>query len=63
MKSSLVFFLKKKKEKEDFPGGPVVKTPRSQCRGHGFNPWWGKIPHAMWCGQKKKKEKASIPET
>ena len=27
---------------EDFPCGPVVKTPRSQCRGHGFDPWSGK---------------------
>ena len=25
----------------DFPGGPVVKTPRSQCREPGFNPWSG----------------------
>ena len=25
----------------DFPGGPVVKTPHSQCRGHGFHPWSG----------------------
>ena len=25
----------------DFPGGAVVKTPRSQCRGPGFNPWSG----------------------
>ena len=23
----------------DFPGGAVVKTPRSQCRGPGFDPW------------------------
>ena len=22
----------------DFPGGPVVKTPRFHCKGHGFNP-------------------------
>ena len=22
----------------DFPGGPVVKTLSSQCRGHRFNP-------------------------
>ena len=22
----------------DFPGGPVVKTPNSQCRGPGFDP-------------------------
>ena len=25
----------------DFPGGPVAKTPHSQCRGPGFNPWSG----------------------
>ena len=31
----------------DFPGGPVAKTPRSQCRGPGFDPWSGnKILHA-----------------
>ena len=23
----------------DFPGGPVVKTLCSQCRGHSFDPW------------------------
>ena len=25
----------------DFPCGPVVKTLLFQCRGRGFNPWWG----------------------
>ena len=25
----------------DFPGGAVVKTPHSQCRGPRFNPWSG----------------------
>ena len=25
----------------DFPGSPVAKTPRFQCRGHGFDPWSG----------------------
>ena len=25
----------------DFPGGPVVETPCSQCRGHEFHPWSG----------------------
>ena len=31
----------------DFPGGPVVKTPYSQCKGSGFDPWSGNyIPHA-----------------
>ena len=28
---------------------------RFHCRGHGFYSWSGKILHAMWCGQKKKK--------
>ena len=23
----------------DLPGGPVAKTPYSQCRGPEFNPW------------------------
>ena len=33
---------------EDFPGGPVAKTPSSQCWGSGFDPWSeNKIPHAM----------------
>ena len=26
----------------DFPGGPVAKTPHSQYRGLGFDPWSGK---------------------
>ena len=43
----------KKMKALDFPGGPVVKTPSSQCRGHGFDPWSGKIPHATWSSQKK----------
>ena len=25
----------------DFPGGPVLKTPHFQCRGHRFHPWSG----------------------
>ena len=28
-------------EKRDFPGGPVAKTPLSQCRGPGFDPLSG----------------------
>ena len=27
--------------RRDFPGGPVVKTLRFQCRGHMFDPWSG----------------------
>ena len=30
-----------------FPGGPIAKTPCSQCRGPGFDPYSGKeFPHA-----------------
>ena len=42
-----------------FPGGAVVKNPPAglpwwrsawestcQCRGHGFDPWSGRNPHA-----------------
>ena len=29
-----------------FPGGAVVENLPAQCRGHGFEPWSGKIPHA-----------------
>ena len=37
----------------EFPGGPVVRTLRpGSIPGQG-----NKIPHAAWCGQKKKKEK------
>ena len=44
--------LKKPVGGRDFPGGPVGKTPCSQCRGPGFYPWLGnhmlqlKSPHA-----------------
>ena len=30
-----------KSETRDFPGGPVVKTLFSQCRGHGLDAWSG----------------------
>ena len=31
----------------DLPGGPVVKTPYSQCKSSGFDPWSGNyMPHA-----------------
>ena len=36
-----------KKNRKDFPGGPVAKTPCSQYRGPRFNSWSGNwIPHA-----------------
>ena len=28
-------------EKRDSSSGPMAKTPRSQCRDPGFNPWTG----------------------
>ena len=31
----------KNKYNGDFPGNPVVKTPRFQCKGCGFDPWSG----------------------
>jgi len=38
---------RQEKPMRDFPGGPVAKTPNSQRRGLGFDPWSGnKIPHA-----------------
>ena len=33
--------MKDQKLERDFPGGPVVKTLCSQCRGQGFDPWPG----------------------
>ena len=30
----------------DFPGGPEVESI-CQCKGAGFDPWSGEIPHAM----------------
>ena len=40
----------------DFPGSPVVKTPRFHAGGAGSIPGQGtKISYATWCGKKKKK--------
>ena len=42
-------------DNREFSGGPMVKTPCFQHRGHGFNPYLGpKIPHATWPKSKKK---------
>ena len=39
--------LDHKTTKRDFPGGAVVKNPPANAgRGHGFEPWSGKIPQA-----------------
>ena len=41
---------------QDFPGGWMIKTPPSQCTGHGFDSCSGKIQNAM---VKKKKKQLS----
>ena len=33
--------LKKNQTTCEFPGGPVVRTLHSHCRGPGFDPWSG----------------------
>ena len=35
------------KKIKDFPGGPVAKTLRSQCRGPRFNSWSKTRSHMM----------------
>ena len=46
----------------DFPGGPVAKTPCSQCRGPGFNPWLGNsIQHAATKDSASRNEDAVQP--
>ena len=41
MKPNLTKHKALKKENRDFLGGPVAKTPHSQCRGRGFDLWSG----------------------
>jgi len=37
-----------RKSENDFPGGPVTKTPSFQCKWLRFSPWLENyIPHAM----------------
>ena len=41
----------------EFPGGPVVRTPRFHCRGLRFHPWFGELrPHKL-CGVAKREKK------
>ena len=46
----------KKKIKKDFPGGPVVKIPRFQCRGRGFDSLVGEPRSHMPRGAAEKKK-------
>ena len=44
-------------QSRDSPEDPAVKTPSFEGKGEGLIPGWGtKIPHGLWCGQKKKKK-------
>ena len=52
--NSTQFFLNIR-EKWDFPGGLVVKTPHFQCRGNGFHPWWKNQDHTCHMAWPKKK--------
>ena len=50
-----------KKTPEDFPGGPVVKSPHFHCSGgHRFSPWSGELH--MLCGADRKKKTPEIIE-
>ena len=40
----------------DFPGGPVVKILRFQCRGHGFDPLSGNSDAASLSAQLKERK-------
>ena len=37
----------KKASLKDFPGGAVVDSPPANAGGPGFEPWSGRIPHAV----------------
>ena len=46
------------KEALEFPGGPVVRTLKSHCRGMHSTPFWGtKLLQGLWNGPKKKEKK------
>ena len=45
----------------DFPRGPVVKTSRFHCKGHGFNPWSGNLrPHMLGSAAEKTKQNCDL---
>ena len=48
----------------DFPAGPVAKTPHSQCKGPGFDPWTGNwIPHAATKSSPTTTKRSHLPQT
>lgn len=46
----------------EYPGGPVVRTLHSHCRGHGFCPWLGNkiLQAAVWPNTETKQCPASF---
>ena len=54
----LMSFYEQKSLHWDFSGGPMVKTLRSQCKGHRFNPWSGnKEPTSCTVRKEGRKER------
>ena len=45
--SNITYESLKKNSWGDFPGGAVVKNPPANAGDTGFEPWSGKIPHAV----------------
>ena len=55
-----VYTCIKSSHRRDFPGGPVVRTPRFHCRGSGFNPWSGELRSRKPTGMAKKERNKII---
>ena len=56
--TSLFVHLLFETDLRDFHGGPVVKTPHFQCKGHGFKPLSRELRSHMppWYDKKRKKK-------
>lgn len=47
---------------QDFPSGPLVKTPSAQCSRPGFHPWWQVRPGtAKYFKKQNNNKKLSFP--
>ena len=57
MPSALPGFGEIKGEFRGLLGGPVVRTPRSQSRGHAFSPWSGKFCMLQGIAKKQTKKR------
>ena len=54
-----------KRNNREVPGGPVVRTPRSHCRGPRFIPWSGNedlASHTVWPKKLKNERKKDEAE-